>query len=269
MNKRIRMCSKECFHFTNLDNFSSIMQYGLLPVLGEHSKLVKDTALKVSFSDGRYAAAGLMANFYKVYCSIKKGTRDMAKTDSVLAEKICSSDCFEDFFGDGMYLVFDGSNIENTGGMKGHISPFDAGTTQAIDPKRLKVCVLIDIKTGEISYSKYEYAYYLMEHLTARDKKRLGSTKLLSIKQFQQDHIKIKEKFSKHVFSEKFISLDEFQVMLKDTNDKEISNNEARSAIIQDIATKSINSAKSLERTKISLCIKFIKSIFKRLLIER
>lgn len=267
MIKRIKKCSKECFHFTNLNNFSSIMQNGLLPLLGENAKLVKDTAIKVSFSDGRYAAAALMANFYKVYCSIKKGTRDMAKTDSVLAKKLCSSDCFEDFFGDGMYLMFDGSDIENTGGNKGHINLFDAGTTQAIAPERLKVCILIDKKTGKISYSKYEYAFYLMEHLTARDKKRLGSTELLSIKQFQLDHIKIKEKFSKHVFSEKFISLDEFQVLLKDKNDKEISNNEARNTIIQDIETKNINGAKSLKGTKIGLCIIFIKNMFKRLLI--
>lgn len=269
MIKRTRMCSKECFHFTNLDNFPGIRQYGLLPALGEHAKLVKDTAVKVSFSDGRYAAAGLMANFYKVYCSIKKGTRDMAKTDSVLAEKVCSSDCFEDFFGDGMYLLFDGSDIENTGGMKGHISPFDAGTTQTIDPKRLKVCVLIDVETGEISYSKYEYAFYLMEHLTARDKKRLGSTKLLSIKQFQQDHIEIKEKFSKHAFSERFISLDTFQAILTDGHDKDIFNNEVRSAIIQDKAEKNINSAISLERTRIGLCIDLMKNICKRLLIRR
>ncbi len=269
MNKRSRMCSKECFHFTNLDSFFGIMQYGLLPLLGERSKLVKDTAVKVSFSDGRYAAAGLMANFYEVYCNIKKGKRDMAKTDSVLAEKVCSSDCFEDFFGDGIYLMFDGSDIENTGGMKGNISPYDAGTTQAIDPERLKVCVLIDVETGEISYSKYEYAFYLMEHLTARDKKRLGSPLLLRIKQFQQDHIKIKEKFLKHVFSEKLISLDEFQVILKGRHDKEISNNEVRSAIIQDKATKNTNTAKSLERTKTNFSTNFIKSILKRLLIER
>lgn len=244
------MSSKECFHFTNLDRLSSIKQYGLIPRLEDNSKVVKDTAPKVSFSDGRYAAAGLMADFYQVYCSIKNGTRDKSKTDPDLEKKILSSSSFEDFLGDGMYLMFDGSDIENTGGNNGQINPFDAGTTQTIPPDKLKVCVLRDVETGEISYSKYEYAFYLMANLTEDDKKKFeGSMLLEEIEQFQQDHLEIAEKFSKHSFTEEIISMDEFQEIMKYKDDKKISIKGAvRNAITQGIATEDIKRVESIER---------------------
>ena len=174
------MCSKECFHFTNLDRFSSIKQYGLVPRLEENSKAVKDIKPKVSFSDGKYAAAGLMADFYQVYCSIKNGTRDKSKTDPDLEKKVLSSNSFEEFLGDGMYLMFDGSEI----------------------------------------------------------------------KKFQQDHLEIAEKFSKHAFSEEIISMEEFQEIMKVRDDKKISiEDTVRNAITQGVATEDIKKVESLERT--------------------
>lgn len=248
-NGEYRMCSKECFHFTNLDRLSSIKQYGLLPRLEDNSKAVKDTVPKVSFSDGRYAAAGLMADFYQVYCSIKNGTRDKSKTDPDLEKKVLSSKSFEEFLGDGMYLMFDGSDIENTGENNGHINPIDAGTTETIDPDKLKVCVLKDAETGEISYSKYEYAFYLMSNLTEADKKRLGDTMLEEIKKFQQDHLEIEEKFSKHAFSEEIIPMEEFQEIMKVRYDKKISiEDTVRNAITKGVATEDIKRVERLER---------------------
>ena len=245
----INMCSAECFHFTNLDRFSSIKQYGLLPKLEENSKAVKDTIPKISFSDGRYAAAGLMADFYHVYCSIKNGTREESHTDFKLKEKILSSSSFEDFLGDGIYLTFDGSTIQNTGGNKGHINPFDAGTQETIRPEQLKVCILKDLETGEISYSKYDYAFYLMANLTEADKKKLGTSLLEKIAQFQQDHPEIAEKFSKRNFSEEIISMDEFQAILKSINEKKISISKTlKNAIPQGITLSDIKEIDNLER---------------------
>lgn len=136
------MCSKECFHFTYLNRAFSIRETGLTPRIEDNSKAVKDSSDKVSFSDGRYAAAALMANFYRVYTDIKTGKRDKDKTDSNLEKRVIASENFEDFLGDGMYLVFDGTDIENTGGNKGHINPFDAGTRESIESNKLKVCML-------------------------------------------------------------------------------------------------------------------------------
>ena len=121
---RENMCGEECYHFTSLDRAFSIKKSGLSPRVGDNSQTVKDSSKKVSFSDGKYAAAGLMADFYKVYTDIKKGKRDKSKIDPNLAKKVINSKSFEDFLGDGMYLMFDGSNIENTGGNNGHINPF-------------------------------------------------------------------------------------------------------------------------------------------------
>lgn len=217
------MCSNECFHFTNIDRLLSIKQYGLIPRLEGNSKAVKDTTPKVSFSDGRYAAAGLMADFYHVYCSIKDGTRVSSKTDPDLAQKVILSSSFEEFLGDGVYLMFDGTNIENTGGNNGHINEYDAGTKEEIKPDKLKVCVLRDLETGDILYSKYEYAFYLMSNLTDEDKKRLEPKLLEEIKQFQEDHKDIAEKFLNHYFSEEIISIDEFQEIIQLRGEKNIT----------------------------------------------
>ena len=67
------MSSKECFHFTYLNRAFSIREKGLTARVEDNSQVVKDTSTKVSFSDGRYAAAALMANFYRIYIDIKTG----------------------------------------------------------------------------------------------------------------------------------------------------------------------------------------------------
>jgi hypothetical protein len=190
-----------------------------------------------------------MADFYHVYCSIKNGTREESHTDFKLKEKILSSSSFEDFLGDGIYLTFDGSTIQNPGGNKGHINPFDAGTQEAIRPERLKVCILKDLETGEISYSKYDYAFYLMANLTEADKEKLGTSLLEKIAQFQQDHPEIAEKFSKRNFSEEIISMDEFQAILKSINEKKISISKTlKNAIPQGITLSDIKKIDNLER---------------------
>ena len=98
-----------------------------------------------------------------------------------------------------------------------------AGTKEEIKPDKLKVCVLRDLETGDILYSKYEYAFYLMSNLTDEDKKRLEPKLLEEIKQFQEDHKDIAEKFLNHYFSEEIISIDEFQEIIQLRGEKNIT----------------------------------------------
>lgn len=103
-----------------------------MPKIEKNSKALNDISSKISFSDGKYAAAGVFANFYRVYDDIKSGRRtaENSNTSQKMIDKIKESDSFEQFLGDGMYLMFDGTNISNTGGNRGHINLFDAGTKE-------------------------------------------------------------------------------------------------------------------------------------------
>lgn len=204
------MCSEECFHFTYLNRAFSIREKGLVSRLEENSRVVKDSSLKISFSDGRYAAAGLMANFYKVYTDIKTGKRDKSKTDPNLARKVMKSKSFEEVLGNGMYLIFDGTDIENTGGNNGHINPFDAGTRESIKPEQLKVCMLRDEQTGELSYSKYDFALYLMMNLTADDYSKMSNNRIEDIEFYKKEHAEEMKKFEESKYSIVYMTMDEF-----------------------------------------------------------
>lgn len=219
------MSGKECYHFTYLNRAFSIRDTGLVPRIEDNSKSVKDSAAKISFSDGKYAAAFLMANFYKVYMDVKEGRRDESKTDHTLAKKIRESKSFEDFLGDGMYLMFDGSNIENTGGNKGHINPFDAGTRESIAPEELNVCLLRNDQTGEISYSKYDFAQYLIANLTQEDYEKMPDDceKINFYKERYSEQI---DRFRNAPYSIVHMSLDEFCEVYKKEIEEDIEKRE-------------------------------------------
>lgn len=206
------MGSNQCFHFTYLNRSNQINKQGLVPKIEENSKALNDTSSKISFSDGKYAAAGLFANFYRVYDDIKSGRRtaENSNTSQEMIDKIKESDSFEQFLGDGMYLMFDGTNISNTGGNRGHINPFDAGTKENIPPEMLKVCMLQDKKTGEITYSKYDYALYLMCTLKEEDLTKMPKSMISDIEFYKENHQNIKKKIENGDYIEEQIALDEF-----------------------------------------------------------
>lgn len=232
------MSSKECFHFTYLNRAFSIRETGLTPRIEDNSKAVKDSSDKVSFSDGRYAAAALMANFYRVYTDIKTGKREKDKTDPDLEKRVIASESFEDFLGDGMYFIFDGTDIENTGGNKGHINPFDAGTKESIEPNKLKVCMLRNEQTGELSYSKFDFAQYLMMNLTQDDYSKMPDELIGDIEYYKENHTDEMNRFKNSEYSLEFMTLDEFCQVYKKEIDEDIKKQEAKSS--KDISMKDV-----------------------------
>lgn len=236
--KEDNMSSKECFHFTYLNRAFSIREAGLAPRVEDNSKAVKDSSDKVSFSDGRYAAAALMANFYKVYTEIKTGQRNKNKTDPDLEKRVLASESFEDFLGDGMYFIFDGTDIENTGGNKGHINPFDAGTKESIEPNKLKVCMLRNEQTGELSYSKFDFAQYLMVNLTQEDYSKMPDELISDIEYYKENHADKMNRFRNSEYSVEFMSLDEFCEVYKKEIDEDIKKQESKRS--KDISMKDV-----------------------------
>lgn len=229
------MSSNQCFHFTYLSRANKIREQGLIPRIEENSEALKDTSSKVSFSDGRYAAAYLFANFYNVYKQIKSGERTAqnSNTSQEMIDKIKKTSSFEEYLKDGIYLIFDGTNIENTGGNNGHINPFDAGTKEKIAPENLRVCLLKDEETGEILYSKYDYALYLICSLTDEDLTKMPNNDYIEI--YKKDHSDEIRKFQKKSYIEVYITLDEFCKMYHDKILQAEMSEEAQGINLQDI----------------------------------
>jgi hypothetical protein len=84
------MSSSECFHFTYLNRANQIKIQGLTTRIEDNSKALNDALSKISFSDGKYAAAGLFANFYRVYEDIKSGKRtaENSNTNQEMIDRI-------------------------------------------------------------------------------------------------------------------------------------------------------------------------------------
>ncbi len=245
------MSSKECFHFTYLNRAFSIREKGLTARVEDNSQVVKDTSAKVSFSDGRYAAAGLMANFYRIYTDIKTGKRDTDKTNHNIEKKVLESESFEEFLGDGMYFIFDGTNIENTGGNSGHINPFDAGTKESINPNDLKVCMLRNKQTGELSYSKFDFAQYLMMNLTCEDYSKMPEEIISDIEFYKENHAEEMHKFKTAEYSLEFMPIDEFCQIYKKEIEEDIKKQEAKQNkyfSIKDIIKNAISSGINVEQ---------------------
>ena len=140
------MALNECFHFTKLKNLYSIRNNGLQPKLDKNSKAVGDTKPKISFSIGKIGAVGLFLEFYRVYNDYKNGNRvpDPNKTGELdMYEEIMKSKSLEDFLGNNVYLLFDGSEIENEGGNTGNGGIYDASTRTAIESNKLRIGLMI------------------------------------------------------------------------------------------------------------------------------
>lgn len=208
------MSSKECYHFTKLNRAYSISKKGLVPRLEANSKAVNDSASKISFSDGKMAAVGLFADFYNIYTNMNK-KKDEKGYRIPTDKRVLTSKNIEDYLGEGIYLVFDGTNIENTGGNRGHINPFDAATRIPIEPEELKVCVLRDSE-GNIHYSQYEYIKYIITNLTEEDYEDLRKIDgkkgnvLKMIDAYKTDNDEELKHYSKNEYTTELMSLDEF-----------------------------------------------------------
>lgn len=233
------MSSNQCFHFTYLSRANKIREQGLIPRIEENSEALKDTSSKVSFSDGRYAAAYLFANFYNVYKQIKSGKRTAqnSNTSQEMIDKIKKTSSFEEYLKDGIYLIFDGTNIENTGGNNGHINPFDAGTKEKIAPENLKVCLLKNEETGEISYSKYDYALYLMCSLTKEEMAKMPDD---NIEEYKNDHLGETLKFLQGSYTEMHIPLNEFCKIYHDKILQAEKSEKAQKISLQDIGKETV-----------------------------
>ena len=231
------MASNECFHFTELKNLYSIMEKGLEPRLDKNSKVVGDRKVKVSYSDSKIGAIALYANFYEVYTNYKNGSRkpDPEKPEEQeIYEIIKKSKSIEDFLGKGVYLLFDGTEIENDGGNTGKGGIYDASTTSIIKPEMLKVGLVRNNDTKRVSYSMYDYINYLMSTLTPEEYSQMISSMQNRYDNYCRDNKKQIDKFRNGNYSKKELNLRKFCEVCKDDIDKAILKDKKNQEIYYD-----------------------------------
>ncbi len=219
------MISNECFHFTKLKNLYSIKNYGLQPRLDKNSKVVGDTKPKISFSMGKAGAVGLFLEFYRVYNDYKNGNRvpnPNRPGELEMYQEVIKSNSLEDFLGDGVYLLFDGSEIENEGGNRGDGGIYDASTRKPIEPNKLRIGLIRNNDTKKVSYSMYDYIHYLMTEISQEEIDQMPDKMQRSLELYSKEHKDEISKFKTGNFSKKDIDMDTFCRVCKKDIDKSI-----------------------------------------------
>lgn len=144
---------KKYYHMTSLDKVRSISNIGLMPD-EEDNKLTSDIENKVSFSEGMTGVVAKYANCQKHYDLIKSGVVGGVEPD--VEQEIKITDSMQDYLGDGVFIIFDGENVENEKNF------MDGATDTSIDSENLQVCILKNNETGETTYSRFNIVHYMM-----------------------------------------------------------------------------------------------------------
>ena len=155
------------YHMTSLNNLRSISKQGLIPQSGVNSKLIGDEKIKVFFSEGFEGAIALFVDFQIVYDNVRAG--QMTTTDEDTMKKIMDSKSLSEYLGEGVYLRFDGTEIENQ-------RNFENGCTDmTIPPEKLMVCILRRNDDHSVVYSRFEIMKYMMTQIQPEHIKYSGA----------------------------------------------------------------------------------------------
>ena len=103
------------------------------------------------FSEGFEGAIGLSSEFQRKFDELKDGT-------------IWENKILDDYLGESIYLSFDSDGIENESN-KGEFAFIDGWTQNTVAPDKLKVCILENKKTGEVSYQRDDIVKYMMKSI--------------------------------------------------------------------------------------------------------
>lgn len=182
------------YHMTSLDRLNSISKFGLIPRNENNSKLINDEKNKVFFSEGFEGAISLFVDFNIVYENIKNGKTKIKDKD--IESKVLKTKNLFEYLKEGVYLQFDGTNIENE-------RNFENGCTdKAISPEKLNVCILKNLSDNSIIFSRFEIIKYMMANTTPEQIKYYG-VKYKDSPNFDEATVRIQEKVKKYYISHK------------------------------------------------------------------
>lgn len=192
---------KECFHFTKNKYLKSILENGLQPTFGTNCSIIGDrVGAKVSYSVGSDEATVMFRGVYDKYCRIADGRVNLEGYDEngrKAIEELQQAKDFEDWEGEGIYLMFDGEQIDEA--HRDETKLCDSYTDMPISPEKLKVCTIRNKETGEVISSKYDVASYWM----ARSEKEIVSF-------FAMEYGDKIEKYKSDVYEMEYVEFERF-----------------------------------------------------------
>ena len=164
---------KECFHFTKNKYLRTILEQGLQPTFGTNCSIIGDqVGAKVSYSVGSQGATKMFVGVHGIYSRMAEGrvNEEGFNEHSLKAiHELQQAKDFEDWEGQGVYLVFDGECIAEEHRVE--TKPYDAYTDMPISPEQLRVCVIRNKETGEMISSKYDIVNFWL----AREQEKTGA----------------------------------------------------------------------------------------------
>ncbi len=164
---------KECFHFTKNKYLRTILEQGLQPTFGTNCSIIGDqVGAKVSYSVGSQGATKMFIGVHGIYSRMAEGrvNEEGFNERSLKAiHELQQAKDFEDWEGQGVYLVFDGECIAEEHRVE--TKPYDAYTDRPISPEQLRVCVIRNKETGEMISSKYDIVNFWL----AREQEKTGA----------------------------------------------------------------------------------------------
>lgn len=164
---------KECFHFTKNKYLRTILEQGLQPTFGTNCSIIGDqVGAKVSYSIGSQGATKMFVGVHGIYSRMAEGRVNEEGFDehSLKAiHELQQAKDFEEWEGQGVYLVFDGECIDEEHRVE--TKPYDAYTDMPISPEQLRVCVIRNKETGEMISSKYDIVNFWL----AREQEKTGA----------------------------------------------------------------------------------------------
>ena len=163
---------KECFHFTKNKYLKNILENGLQPTFGTNCSIIGDqVGAKVSYSVGTKGATKMFTGVHGIYSRMSEGfvNEEGFNEQSLKAiHELQQAKDFEEWEGQGVYLVFDGECIDEEHRVE--TKPYDAYTDMPISPEQLRVCVIRNKETGEMISSKYDIVNFWL----AREQEETG-----------------------------------------------------------------------------------------------
>ncbi len=188
------------YHMTSLDVLHSIAEHGLLPKNESNSKLIGDEKVKVFFSEGFEGSIALFVDFDIVFDKVKNG--QMKSADKSIEKKVLESKSLADYLGEGVYLRFDGTGVENEWN-------FENGCTdKIIPPEELSVCILRKKDSSSILFSRFEIIKYMMASIKPEQIKYYGASYAGS-PNFDEATKRIQEKVKKY-YESHWAEIDEY-----------------------------------------------------------
>ena len=141
--------SQYSYHHTRIADLEKILNTGLEPRIGIMSRLINEKKLKVFFSESMKGTIIMAAAFQETFDDIKMGTAWENRT-------------FEEFLDARVFLRFNSNIVENENDTENENErDADGYTSKSIAPEHLRVCLLKNIQTGEISYQRDDILKYM------------------------------------------------------------------------------------------------------------